>query len=632
MAETSPSTSARENLSEFRRLVASRFGILPNFFRLAPETPEITEKMWGFALAAYLDNPMPSVFKERLFVYLSRFCAVRYCIARHMGFLVGLGRPAGDATAPPNSIEQAVRLLRRPLHHGPALETQIAAAGKFPAPLADMPAMDSREEIAVFALASHVFLHTPDSERCREGLLRLFGAVRFQYLMLFLTFVRAAHYWTKVHPEIEFEADIKHLLATHESLADCILNDPESGADSITRTLLHELPLLRERADRAAALLASIVEHSDDAIISKNLDGTITSWNHGAEQLFGYTREEAVGQSIYLTVPPDRKAEEDSILERLRRGERIERLATERMRKDGSAVHVSMTISPIRDPNGQVIGASKIARDITGAILAERMLRESEERFRNLSETLEAQVAARTQQLRTLSLHLLQAQDDERRRLARDLHDTAGQTLAVLSIGVDQLIDETTAAAPELAAKLEKTATTVQQLNRELRTASYLLHPPLLDENGLTAALEWYVQGLEKRSGISVQLTIAADVGRLSKDAELAIFRLVQECLTNVHRHSGSKTASIRIERAGEHISAQVRDDGKGMSPETLARIQAGGSGVGISGMRERLRHLDGELTIESSERGTVVCAVIPNGANWAGNWPEIRESFSATV
>jgi PAS domain S-box-containing protein len=619
--------------SRFRKHVADRFGILPNFFQLTPEPAEIIEKMWGFAVAAYLDNPLPSVFKERLFVYLSRFCAARYCIARHLGFLIGLGRPSGDAGAPLHSIEDAVLLLRRPLHRGPELDAQLAAAEEWPSPLPGVPSAESAEEIAVFALASHAFLQTPDAARCRGALLRLFGEPRFRYLTLFLTFVHAAHYWTKVHPELEFEDDIKALLGVQDALAECVLNDPEAGADALTHTLLEELPLLRTKADETANLLASIVESTEDAIVSKNLDGIILSWNDGAERLFGYSREEAIGQSIYLVIPPDRKEEEEAILARLSRGERVEWLTTERVRKDGRRVHVSLTVSPIRDGSGRVIGASKIARDITEAVLAERRLRESEEQLRHLSETLEAQVQARTEQLRALSAELLKAQDNERRRLARDLHDTAGQTLALLSMGIDQIIEETGETAPELASKMEKTAQLVQQLNRELRTTSYLLHPPLLDENGLTAALEWFIEGVQKRSGLSIELKISGSVGRLSSDAELAIFRLVQECLTNIHRHSGSHTAGIRITRAGDYISVEVRDRGKGIPPGKLAEIYSAGSGVGIRGMRERLRQLDGEMTIESDKRGTVISATVPlRGWQQPGNRADENKALSATV
>ena len=297
-----PSESAGNAASELQHRVKERFGVLPNFFRLAPETPEITEKLWGFAQAAYLDNPLPSVFKERLFVHLSRFCAVRYCIARHVGFLVGLGYPAGDPTVRTQSVTDVVKLLQRPFPRGQELQSCLSLCGACPAPIAEMPAADTPMEDAIFVLAGHVFLKTSDYLSCLDALSRLFGPSRLQYLLLFLAFVSAAHYWTETHPEIAFEDDINNLLTTHEALAECILNDPEAK-DSISQSLLDELPALRLQADKAIGLLASIVDSSDDAIVSKTLDGIITSWNAGAEGLFGYTVGEAVRQHVSLIIP-----------------------------------------------------------------------------------------------------------------------------------------------------------------------------------------------------------------------------------------------------------------------------------------------------------------------------------------
>ncbi len=165
----------------------------------------------------------------------------------------------------------------------------------------------------------HVFLKTSDYLLCLDALARLLGPARLQYLLLFLAFVRAAHYWTETHPEIAFEDDINKLLATHEALADCILNDPEAR-DSISQSLLDELPALRLKADKAIGLLAAIVDSSDDAIVSKTLDGVITSWNAGAERLFGYTASEAVGQHISLIIPVNRRDEETVIIERIKQG------------------------------------------------------------------------------------------------------------------------------------------------------------------------------------------------------------------------------------------------------------------------------------------------------------------------
>jgi hypothetical protein len=144
--------SASTAASELRWHVTDRFGVLPNFFRLSPETPEITEKLWGFAQAAYLDNPLPSVFKERLFVHLSRFCAIRYCIARHTGFLIGLGRPSGDKDARAESIADVVKLLRRPLPRGPELKSRLSFCSKCAAPLIEVPTADTQMEDGLFLL------------------------------------------------------------------------------------------------------------------------------------------------------------------------------------------------------------------------------------------------------------------------------------------------------------------------------------------------------------------------------------------------------------------------------------------------------------------------------------------------
>jgi two-component system NarL family sensor kinase len=206
----------------------------------------------------------------------------------------------------------------------------------------------------------------------------------------------------------------------------------------------------------------------------------------------------------------------------------------------------------------------------------------------------------------------LHAQDQERRHIARELHDSAGQTLAVLSMDVAVLAQKAGDGAPELVAAAEKIENTVRQLQREIRTTSYLLHPPLLDEAGLSSALSWYVQGLVERSDLEIDLKIAENFGRLPRDMELVIFRLVQESLTNIHRHSSSKTASIRLSRKAREIRVEIQDQGKGMSAERLADIQSGGSGVGIRGMRERVRQFEGEIKFESNGAGTQVLVTFP--------------------
>jgi PAS domain S-box-containing protein len=515
------------------------------------------------------------------------------------------------------------------------------------------------------------------------------------------------------------------------------------GASKVARDITE-----KKRWERNAALLAAIVDSSDDVIVSKNLDGIITSWNKGAERTFGYSAAEAVGKHITLIIPQDRLEEENEILRRLRRGERVDHFETVRQRKDGVRLDMSLTISPIRDATGHIIGASKVAKDITLQKRAEEILRESEakfravfeqttqfagittnhgvlveanklcletcgykpeevlgkffwetpwwrnfpdsqakiraaipttrggtpyrgilhysfadgserlmqfalypivdekgrviflhptgvditdqkrteENYRQLAETLDAEVRARTreleqrnadvvkqaEQVRDLSIRLMKTQDEERRHVARELHDSAGQTLAVLGMSIGTLISKLETIAPELALDAGRIEEFVQQLHRDIRTTSYLLHPPLLDESGLASALIWYVQGLSERSGLAIALDIPEDFGRLPADMELAIFRIVQEGLTNIHRHSGSKSAEIGIAREGGNVRIVIDDHGKGMSPERLAEIQSRGSGVGIRGMRERVRQFQGEMKIQSSGSGTHIVVSLP--------------------
>ena len=378
------------------------------------------------------------------------------------------------------------------------------------------------------------------------------------------------------------------------------------GASKVAREITD-----RKRAERSTALLAAIVDSSDDAIVSKTLDGIITSWNKSAQQMFGYLPEEAVGKHITLIIPRDRWDEEAGIIDRLRRGERVDHFQTLRRRKDGSLIDVSLTISPVKDSSGNIVGASKVARDISAAVRAAEALRGSEEELRRLSQSLDHQVRSRTGELQELSWQLMRTRDEERRYVARELHDSAGQSLAVLAIEVDQLLQKAST-SPELAADIERIRETVRQLHSDIRTTSYLLHPPLLDESGLQAAISWYAGGLTERTALPIDVEISENLGRLPRELELVLFRFVQEALTNIHRHASATKAWIAMSRSQSHVMAEVRDNGSGMSPERLRQVTSGGSGLGIRGMRERIRQFQGSMEIHSDSSGTKVSIEIP--------------------
>jgi len=279
---------------------------------------------------------------------------------------------------------------------------------------------------------------------------------------------------------------------------------------------------------------------------------------------------------------------------------------------DDSEHLVDFALYPIRDNEGRILFLHPTGVDITD-------LKQAEAKYRTLAETLDTEVRVRTaevvqqsEQLRDLSSRLLQAQDEERRRIARELHDSAGQLLTALSLTIAQAAQSAPAEPIGLAKHMEESQQLVQQLSQEIRTMSYLLHPPLLDEMGLLEAIRWYKQGLAERSGLDITLEVPTEFERLSREMELVMFRLVQECLTNIHRHSGSKTAVIRVSGDGNGVMLVVQDSGKGISPEKLREVHSQGSGVGIRGMRERARHFGGHMLIESNHKGTKISFNFP--------------------
>jgi signal transduction histidine kinase len=243
----------------------------------------------------------------------------------------------------------------------------------------------------------------------------------------------------------------------------------------------------------------------------------------------------------------------------------------------------------------------------------------AEDQLRTAHAELEEKVQQRTaelsmanENLRELSGHLQQLRDEERRQIARELHDSVGQMLAALSMNTARVQSQAERLDPEAARAASENAAIVEQIGKEIRTISHLLHPPLLDVAGLASAVRWYVDGFSERSSIKVDTQISAEFPRLSDEMEIAIFRLVQECLTNIHRHSGSDAATIAIREEGSTIVVEVKDAGKGIPLDKQIAMRSDRAGVGVRGMRERLRNFGGNLDIQSDSRGTTVTARLP--------------------
>jgi len=359
---------------------------------------------------------------------------------------------------------------------------------------------------------------------------------------------------------------------------------------------------LRE-SERRFGLLVEAVQ--DYAIFMLDARGYITSWNVGAERLKGYKASEIIGQHFSRFYP-----QEDVAAGKPRRELAIasteDRVEDEgwRVRKDGSQFWANVIITAVKDAQGQIIGFSKVTRDFTERMRAQKALQESTVRLQQSEKSL-----------RDLSFHLLRTQDEERQRIGRDLHDSLGQYLSVLKMKLDCLNSAPSRMPPQDAAELLQCVEITEQAVKEVRTISYLLYPPMLEEMGLKSAISWYLDGFTKRSGIRTTFEVSPGFGRLLPDVELAIFRVLQESLTNVHRHSGSETAVVRLVLGAKAFVLEVSDQGKGAhlgTMETPGEDWMGALGVGLRGMRERMRQIEGNLELWSNDKGTTVVATVP--------------------
>jgi PAS domain S-box-containing protein len=338
----------------------------------------------------------------------------------------------------------------------------------------------------------------------------------------------------------------------------------------------------RKRAEVVNSRLAAIVDWSDDAVVGKDLNGVITSWNAAAGRLFGYAADEAVGSSVALIIPQDRLGEEAEILDKMRHGIPVDHYETVRRCKGGRLLDVSLTVSPIRDGSGRVVGASKIARDITERKRAEAALRDYSNRLKDLSR------------------RLIQAEEDERRRIARELHDEIGQAMTALKINLQAVMK----GGADSSARLEESLTIVGQALEQVRGMALELRPPLLDDLGLVAALDWYVGRHAQRTGLSGRFVADPDDIRVDPEIATACFRIAQEALTNVARHSRATRFSVELLQYSGGLQLVVRDDGMGFDSGAAMRASSRGSSLGLIGMQERVELVSGRIAFASEPGG----------------------------
>jgi PAS domain S-box-containing protein len=374
---------------------------------------------------------------------------------------------------------------------------------------------------------------------------------------------------------------------------------------------------LRE-AEQAQARLAAIVTSSDDAIISTDLNGIITSWNRGADRLYGYTEQEAVGRPITFLMPYERMDEEPEILSRIRKGASVEHYETTRRRKDGTLLDISLTVSPIKDEDGRIIGASKVARDIS-----ER--KRQEEELRRWKDELEVRVRERTSELlatqgrlMTVTSQLSLTEQRERRKLARDLHDYLAQLLAVGQMKTGMLKKQLPH-NPASAALLQDLDKVFQQALVYTRTLIAELSPPSLEDSGLPAALKWLAERFEK-DGLRVDVQADGASIPLAEEQAVVVFQAVRELLFNVMKHAGvgGATVTVTLNEDG-FLRVAVADRGKGFSSDALQRSAQPGH-LGLVSVRERFRAMGGRVDVESRPgQGTTVTLCLPLGEGVKG-------------
>ena len=366
---------------------------------------------------------------------------------------------------------------------------------------------------------------------------------------------------------------------------------------------------LRRSEERFRLLVDAVQEY---AIFMLDVQGHVTTWNNGAARIKGYGISEIIGKHFSVFYPEEdiRSGKPQRELEIAAREGRLEDEGW-RVRKDGSRFWANVVISALRDEAGRLVAFGKVTRDFTERIRTNAALRKEIEEKTEAEQKLHESERS----LRQLSLRLLQTQDEERRRIGRDLHDSVGQYLVGLKMKLDSLKSSAKRSQRNDASQLAECSQLIDEAIKEVRTISYVLYPPMLEELGLKSAIPWYLEGFTKRSGIKTTFEVSPDFDRIPGDLELALFRVLQESLTNVHRHSGSSTASARLLTRNRAVILEVIDEGKGtQSKNSKERAQdwMGAFGVGLRGMSERMRQLGGTLELSSTEAGTTVTPTLP--------------------
>jgi PAS domain S-box-containing protein len=598
-----PEAELKQRKQSFADEVISRFGVLPNFFCSAPSTEGLIQELWKFAKSGYLDCPLPSLFKERLFVHLSRFCEVRYCIVRHVGFLIGEGYPAGDASVRPQTIEQVLTLLRRPLPDADGLSgcfERLKSHGR----AIEMPEPETQLEGDLFDALTVMFLEPARSERARRAVTCGFGESRFEILTAFLAFVRTAHYWTETHPTLACEDDMLAVMAKHSDLARLLLDRTEAervkAGEAMRRTLteLHEVRGERARVEAALRLseerLAAALRAARMAFWVWDPATDTVSASETMDELFGLPpgeRFRSRARGLEFVHPEDLP------------GYRAE---VEAAARDGGGWHYDFRI--IRPPDGQVAWLTERAHvnrdsrgklvitgliwDVTERKVLESSLQEADRRKDEFLATLAHELRNPLAPLRNgLQIARLTSKADSPFQRTIEMMDRQLTHLVHL---VDDLLDVGRISSGKI------------ELRRDQITLSEILTS---SAEAARAAIDTHGHELIVEPGAE-ELWVEGDFERFTQ--------IFSNLLTNAAKYTerGGKIM-LRVTCEGDYAVVSVSDNGIGIPSADLPRVfelfsqvrshqgrAEGGLGIGLSIVRKLVEMHRGTVSVSSEGSG----------------------------
>ena len=583
--------------------VIARFGVLPNFFCTAQAAPGLIEELWGFAKSAYLDSPLPSNFKERLFVYLSRFCEVRYCIVRHVGFLVGNGRPAGDASVTPHTVEQALELLSRPVPDAAGFEECLARLERHSAP-AEIPGPATALEADLFDALTMMFIEPRRAERARRAIIHAFGASNFELLTAFLAFVRTAHYWTETHPELTYEPDMVELMARHSELARLMLDPSEAERAKTGEALRRALAdlnrtgaALRESEERFRAL----VNATSYAVYTMSADWSELRSLEGR----GFIADTNSPRREWLTeyIAAEDQPHVLAAIQRAINTKGIFELEHRVRRQDGTLGWTLSRAVPILDKHGEIVEWFGAASDVDARKHAEEALRESDRRKDEFLATLAHELRNPLVPLRN-GLRIARqtsSPDNAPFHIAIEMMD---RQLGQLIHLVDDLMDVGRISAGKI----------------ELRHQAVDLHDVLARSvETVRAAIDQHGHKLFIQAD-EPTLVIHGDLDRLTQ--------VFSNLISNAAKYTerGGRI-EIRARREGHEAVVSVSDNGIGIPAEAMpglfqlfAQVRAhqgrteGGLGIGLSLVRKLVELHQGTVSAvsEGTGRGSTFVVRLP--------------------